>query len=700
MNWDILGAKKEADEYVGGVETSLIVSTPGDKAWDRLDLQVEFLSPCANVYLNLDPWYIEIDAGRGRLYLGKFMTENYFEAWDFASDPQDWQTVRIIIEAASVTLEIAGSRFVHQAVENSPMTSAHIYFNQGARFREPQLNVHEIAEPYPYSHLPLQSKSLEFTVDFYDDMLFAPFNSERLNELFETIAAFGTSQTRWIHHGPRENGLWSDGRVRKNAGPTFDALGDDLLPAAVKASHRAGMPLIGIFKPFDCVMTHCTLPVKAEDADAVGGKITTILSFPAAHPELCLQRRTPPARQGRPDRIVIQSRQDFDAGLAQGIQLFVSRDNASYSRYTGPVKTEVSGRDITLSEFEIDETFIVLLFPPVLASQINNALPHLAKVCDEAGAELEFTYAINRRFAASENFAVDLSSPIQDFRSHGLNFDRAGDAMPSGNSNPQARLLQLFSLSETDGILGLAMASNAQVPGVPSEAEPAVHQWWLSMVESMLDSGVDGVEIRTMPHCNIIDWSQYGFNGPVVAEYKRRYGVDIRTEEFSLPRFRVLRAEFFTEFLRKASKLTRERGRQFHLHFEDTRQGRASEPCAMEIEMPWRTWLDEGLCDGVTLKAINFWAHDTAFGRELLARCREQNLPVNFAPFYDSPFPSNRCQGIMDAWLNSRYDALNVYEFASILRYNPQGVLTSVDEAMTDWLKNYPWKKSDIFHAK
>ena len=55
----------------------------------------------------------------------------------------------------------------------------------------------------------------------------------------------------------------------------------------------------------------------------------------------------------------------------------------------------------------------------------------------------------------------------------------------------------------------------------------------------------------------------YGFNEPIVKEYKRRYGRDILREDFDLAKWRELRGEYFTLFLRELvlGHITRVRSR-------------------------------------------------------------------------------------------------------------------------------------------
>lgn len=694
-NWTLIDAEWDAESayWKGGQEPCLLLHSGKEIAWNELNLKFTCLSPAGNVYLSLDPWYLEVDGNNGRILIGKHISGSFYEGWDFEVDAEDWLNVEVHIGAMAVTITVNGQSFVYQSAAPSHLTSAQIFFSPQTCFTYPEIHVHEIPERFAAPET-LPQKSLEFTVDFYDDLHAAVFNQAMLDTMFQTMKDLGANRAYWIHHGDRKTTLWHEGNAAEKINKSFDALGDDFLPPAVRSSHTAGLPLVGIFKPFDTAIGHYTSLSKAEgpDDDALGGRIWRIFDFPAEHPQLCLQRRNPPKAHKAVREIILRSRKRLDAALAAQIEVFVSEDNVTYRLYERPRQIEAGERTIVIAGLDISATFVALTFPGDLAGQIQNVLTDMVSVTDADGSAVEFTYGLHGRIARTGTYHLDMERRNLDFRTHGIDYDCAGDAMPTGNSASRHPLLSLYSLDSSRGVLGLAMTCNAQVPGILSESENEVHAWWLSILGDMIDHGVDGVEIRMMNHANIFDWEQYGFNEPVVREYQRRWGIDIRSQKFSREKFRKLRGEFFTEFLRKASALARSRGTKFYMHVEDSRPGPASEPCPMDIEMQWRTWIEEGLCDGITLKAVNFWAHDTALGRELLALCRRHEIPLSFTPFMHIPIISAMREEMLSDCLQTGFDALNIYEFASLFRFDDDGNVHPVDESLVQWLKDYDWK--------
>src|SRR5262245_29112887 len=89
--------------------------------------------------------------------------------------------------------------------------------------------------------------------------------------------------------------------------------------------------------------------------------------------------------------------------------------------------------------------------------------------------------------------------------------------------------------------------------GVLEWVYPEARRYWTTIVQDIVGRyDVDGVYIDTRTECMAPDFAdQFGFNDPVVDEYKRRYSVDIRMEDFDLEKWRALRGEYFTHLLRE-----------------------------------------------------------------------------------------------------------------------------------------------------
>ena len=102
------------------------------------------------------------------------------------------------------------------------------------------------------------------------------------------------------------------------------------------------------------------------------------------------------------------------------------------------------------------------------------------------------------------------------------------------------------------------------IPGVPCYAYPEVRAYRLAQVKELLAYDVDGIMMSPRSHSPWpgrdspsaeIGSRDYGYNEPVVAEFRRRYGRDPRQaarDSLDELRFVQLKGDFFTAFLREA----------------------------------------------------------------------------------------------------------------------------------------------------
>ena len=114
---------------------------------------------------------------------------------------------------------------------------------------------------------------------------------------------------------------------------------------------------------------------------------------------------------------------------------------------------------------------------------------------------------------------------------------------------------------------------------------------------------------------------EYGFNEPITAEFKRRYGTDIRTETFDRYAWYRLRGEYVTVFLRELSKRLHASGKKLGMSI-DPQNTHFPQPwlCAKprdfvntgRIHYDWERWVREGIvdeimvyCNGATEAALN-----------------------------------------------------------------------------------------------
>jgi hypothetical protein len=145
--------------------------------------------------------------------------------------------------------------------------------------------------------------------------------------------------------------------------------------------------------------------------------------------------------------------------------------------------------------------------------------------------------------------------------------------------------------------------------GVMEWAYPEARQYWERLVQDIVSRyDVDGISMDTRTECMSPDFAdQFGFNEPIVEEYQRRYAVDIRQEDFDLEKWRQLRGEYLTLFLKELCQLIHSQGKQFAL--ETGRGDYIGFPLG-NMKLEWRKWLSEKIVDVFVLEEYG-WAWGT-----------------------------------------------------------------------------------------
>ena len=210
--------------------------------------------------------------------------------------------------------------------------------------------------------------------------------------------------------------------------------------------------------------------------------------------------------------------------------------------------------------------------------------------------------------------------------------------------------------------------------------------------QAMLDTGVDGVDLRITAHgCMTDEPEVYGWNPPVMAAYRERFG----DGPIELSKLATVRGDFYTQFVREVSKMVRERGKklQLHLHAEAFRPDPVfgqQNGVPANIEFQWRRWLDEGLADSVYLRTSWFEGAEDPLGVKSTQRSRLKRMladPVAHemlavAAKHRLPVILNRYIGRaagLDEYLDDleltardgRFAGFDVYEFFDLAQSDP-----------------------------
>ena len=499
---------------------------------------------------------------------------------------------------------------------------------------------------------------LSVTVDFTGDAPHAVYTHELLDEMMAQVKSLGVKRVYWIYYGDEDQDSYWAGDIfynnlRENVRETVRSIGEPL-KAAVPAAHRHGLEIYGVFKPYHAGISG-TYPEGSDRADAtslqrVGGTVSLAYPFLRRYPHTLLKRRPrelPDNREAVPvRRIRLRKRDDSTTRLGKdNLQVWTSPDNYRYQRrqvdftvsesveaaprevrdYYGVLVTaeEAPVRTLTLDGLDLSDRYVVVTtdFTDGAADFANTPVAMIEAYGD-----------------GPEPLAVEVASLSTmwqrptDFRTGGLEFDSGFGPLlvPLDADNSPHVGVDGWAARQRGGAVAFARGRNEYMPAMPCEMYPEVRRLWDGWVDRILETGVDGIDIRISSHGNIVDDPfDYGYNEPVVEEFRRRHGYEPGGSAEDRDRIARVRGDYYTAYLREMSRRVRglDKRLQFHLHTEAFRPDPVHGQIMgfpPNVHFDWKTWIAEGLMDGATLRTSWFEAWedppDSAPDRQLLAK--------------------------------------------------------------------------------
>ncbi len=486
--------------------------------------------------------------------------------------------------------------------------------------------------------MPKHPFILSATVDFPDDVIPGPYDARLLEELTATLKSMGVRRIYWLYYGDVEpESLWA-GSLYENAqipyGPqTLEAIGEPL-KAAVPVAHRHGLEIFGVLKPYNTGMSGTNGPCsgrRLSGIERIGGTVPQVIPFLERYPHTRLRRRldTRASHSASVKRIRLLKRDASPTRIRpQNLQLWTSRDNGRYTRLdlplsvterVEPAPSEVrnyhgelvvskgaSVRTLTIDGLNIPERFVVVTtdFTDEAGDFINTVSGMIEAYGDDVNTPLPVVVASR---GAVWNGPRDLQGNSPDFDSGMGHFEISLDVNVSSETEGS-----FWNRLRVGGLVGFAQGKNEHLPGTVSEVYPEVHRLWDGWVDRILETGVDGIDIRVSSHGSLVDepW-EYGFDDPAVEAYRMKYAADPWSGDDDLNRFSRLRGHYFTSFIRRTSNRARSMGRkmQAHIHTEAFRpdivhgQIMGFPP---NTHFAWQDWMRDDLLDSITFRTSWF----------------------------------------------------------------------------------------------
>lgn len=136
--------------------------------------------------------------------------------------------------------------------------------------------------------------------------------------------------------------------------------------------------------------------------------------------------------------------------------------------------------------------------------------------------------------------------------------------------------------------------------GVMCLGFPQVRQHMIRRYLRMLQKGnFDGLFVCLRSQSKPAEYAdQYGFNDPIQHEYKKRYGIDIRTEDFDLQLWRDLQGEYLTRFLKELRRALNEVDVLLSVGVP---RGSVFGPPMGNTSLQWPMWVREGIIDQLVI---------------------------------------------------------------------------------------------------
>lgn len=481
---------------------------------------------------------------------------------------------------------------------------------------------------------------LSATVDFPDDVIPGPYDARLLDELMGTLKSMGVRRVYWLYYGDVEPESFWAGSLYENpqipyGTQTIEAIGEPL-KAAVPVAHRHGLEIYGVLKPYNTGMSGTNGPSsgrRLSGIEQIGGAVPQVIPFLEKYPHTRLRRRpdTRASHGASVRKIRLLKRDDSPTRIRpENLQLWTSEDNGRYTRLDAalsvtervePAPREVRNyygdlvvakgtpvRTLTIDGLNIHERFVVVTtdFTDEDGDFVNTACGMVEAYGDDLGTPLPVVVASR---GAVWNGPRNLGDNSPDYDSGMGHFEIPLDVNASAEGGNH-----FWDRMARGGLVGFAQGKNNYLPGTVSEVYPEVHRLWDGWVDRILETGVDGIDIRVSSHGSLVDepW-EYGFDEPVVEAYRMKYDADPWGSDNDLVRFSQLRGEHFTSFMRRTSNRARSMGRkmQAHIHTEAFRpdivhgQIMGFPP---NTHFAWQDWMRNGLLDGITFRMSWFEA--------------------------------------------------------------------------------------------
>lgn len=200
--------------------------------------------------------------------------------------------------------------------------------------------------------------------------------------------------------------------------------------------------------------------------------------------------------------------------------------------------------------------------------------------------------------------------------------------------------------------------------GVLCLAYPEVRQYLQNQyIQLLQDYNFDGLFICTRSQSKPSDFAdQFGFNEPIVEEFKSKFGKNILEDDFDLQLWRDLQGEYLTIFLSELNKKLVEIDHSLGIGCS---RGEVLGPPLSNVTLNWRKWVDENLIDFLAIDQssskcpslwIDLWPMHRGYGyiQNYNDSFNMNSLSEDLNQVYSEKFPNNQSKlYVSRQWTNT-----------------------------------------------
>ena len=469
-------------------------------------------------------------------------------------------------------------------------------------------------------------------------------------------------------------------------------LADDPLKLAISYAKQAGLEVFVQFKPYEgggaySVPHNFVPPCGRNWIETISGRAVGLDPFILSNSTMRVERKATDAHLSLPvDKIemvfVLDSISEPPGYPALGPDaisdypadnfiIYTSTDNGSYRASYSQGDGTITVSDVT-DHRQIYSANGEALFPnPVLCRVITLSgfsfdSPYFAVKFtgdSEAFRTIPYSESCFIAYSGTQELPTTVTPTLRDslltgkygFTNNGFEFEEIGPYYWNHGW-------------KTETLFGFARGKEEYQRGTLCEAYPEVRAHWLAQVQHYIDLGCDGVDIRFQCHsAGITDFSNYGFNAPLVAAYQAKYGVDITTQPVDPIKMMRLRGDFFMQFIEDAAALLHQNNLVLQLHFNDYLENPTLDPtfpgagfwAAPKVVPDWQGMITNA--DEITIKDYNWGSYDPQMSDGIKDAVAAAGKPLWITCYMQQGHDLNS-QFLQDAEQDQRVTGLQLYE--------------------------------------